>query len=317
MSTDNTVTAAAYARPDMANAYSRLDMAVLRIAGRDAVSFLQGQVTCDLNSIPVGSGGFGAYCNLKGRVMTLFSLLHSDEALWLVLPEDISETVMATLKKYGMFSKVSISRATGMQALAIWGPQSTEALKHYYPVMPAQPGALLQQQHLYVYHMPWLPQTWLLLGNGEALDSATAAVQYTHTPATSAQWQYQRLRHKLIDITAERSEKFLPAELGIDTTEAVSFSKGCFLGQEIVARMKYLGTQKKQLTPIIINSSAVPAPKTKIKYQGKAAGEIVEGVLLENGQCYAVALLNPAQVGEAATLQLADGSPASLAPPEN
>jgi folate-binding protein YgfZ len=155
-------------------------MAIIRVSGPDARSFLQGQLTCDLNRLSTGQGLRGAHCNLKGRVEALYDLSMDGESILLHTPDEVAEHALKHLQPYARFSKVNLE--------------------------------------LRLDHQP----------ENHALHIAN-------------------IQAGIARLSLNTVGRFLPQELGLVEQGAVDFKKGCYLGQEVVARLHYLGKLKKQL----------------------------------------------------------------------
>lgn len=214
----------------------------LEIKGTDAIKFLQGQLTNDVKALNLENNTqLTALCNLKGRVIALVHLHYiAEDHLVMMLPVNLSETVLAHLKKYAIFSKVTF-----------------EISDHY---------------HLYF--------------DGKSH-------QVTDTLGTSSvndiQMQMKNIEAKRSLIDANNSELFLPAELNLDDFNAVSYTKGCFMGQEVIARMKYKGTLKKQLIAYQLSGNLTNQEKL-ISETGETLGEMVN-YCEQNGQSSALAIV--------------------------
>jgi folate-binding protein YgfZ len=163
------------------------DLGVLSVMGKDSASFLQGQMTCDVNALVDGKSQFGAFCNPKGKVIATFLIVKLQENFFLILPKTLLSTVQGVLQRYKLRSKVEFSEMEN------------------FPIERFLKPAELRT--------PW--------------------------------------------ILPETSEQFIPHALKLDKTGAVSFTKGCYTGQEIVARTHYLGDVKRQLNLGLCEPSAI------------------------------------------------------------
>jgi folate-binding protein YgfZ len=177
---------------------------ILRVTGPDAASFLQGQLTADIMQLTPHTAALSAHCNREGRMVSLFHIFLHAENYYLHMPDSLLPIALAALKKYAVFSKVSLE-IIAVNDLSI----------------------------------PDLP--------------------YSHFPA----------------LYPATSGKFLPHEFQLQDTHAISFDKGCYTGQEIIARMHYRGKPKRSLYQVNINVADQLAPGTSLYYQ--AAGQYLPG----------------------------------------
>lgn len=216
--------------------------ASIEISGPDAGKFLQGQLTADIESLRVGQATPAAHCNPKGRVISSFLVYRFDEERFVLrCKSSLLSLAEQALKKYIVFSKASITSKPQLIHLSVWGQDVAEVKAKLLANTTGLSLFQIDPQQLDLCIDPeFLEQIKGLLG----------ACQKT----TEANWHSQRIQSGLIDIEEKTSELYLPQELNYDHVGAVSFSKGCYTGQEVVARLHYKGKLKKRLRlGIVIN----------------------------------------------------------------
>ena len=196
--------------------YHLNDHSLLKISGIDAQKFLQGQLTCDVTQLN-GCAQLGAHCDRKGRVQSLFYIFTTEEAFYLILPNSILEHTMTILKKYAVFFKVQLEEQTT-------------------PCYAGSPNITLDK-------MIEIP---IAHHNMSFFINATDALIAEKT-LSSETWHHTELQRSVPRLYPSSVGKFLPHELNLPNLHAVSFTKGCYTGQEIVARMEYRGTLKHKL----------------------------------------------------------------------
>ena len=235
-------------------------LAAFSIKGALAKKFLQGQLTCDLEQLKSNEALHAAHCNKEGRVVALYTLFQHDDEIILITARELLAEAMAKLKHYGMFSKLE------------WRDLSAD----YHIVgcigaLPAQPafafGAVL----------PGSVERHLLLRQGVAPINADESL-----------WFYQCLLLKEAFLTAATLGKFLPQELGLQGA-ALSFTKGCYLGQEVIARVHYRGKLKRELR--LLSDAQYLEPLAEIFSAGKVVGEVVASIQYQ-GRCHLLALVD-------------------------
>jgi folate-binding protein YgfZ len=217
----------------MQNAYNLLNVdALVSISGLDAKKYLQGQLTCDMNTLSLQKATLGAYCNLKGRCVALFRILQiADNHYILRLNQSTLPKFLAQLKKYAMFSKIVI--------------EDVSAQWHGFVVYDENPGD--------AYNTVSVDGAFITTLEGPKNWSQWIAPRDVAVPAEfkviddSSEWLYEEIVCGIPCLMAETQEAFLPHHLNLIDLGAVSFTKGCYLGQEIVARMQHLGKIKKRL----------------------------------------------------------------------
>lgn len=203
-----------------------IDIALLKIAGVDAKKFLQGQLTIDLESISESTSSLGAHCNISGRIVSFFRLFFLKDAYYLSMPKELIPIAMAFLKKYALFAKITIEEVNHLYQYSL-------ALKSF----PFSLQKINEQQVL--------PDFTLIKISGERL--LVISLVPKENAVVDEKWHLQNIQCGIPAIYAATSGKFLPHELDLIRLNAVSFTKGCYLGQEIIARMHYRGKLKKTL----------------------------------------------------------------------
>ncbi len=252
----------------------------ISITGKDAQVFLQGQLSCDLNEITNTGVGIGCYCNIKGRVLAYFDIFRINDGYLINLPNSITEKLISALKKYAIFSKVKIELENNLSTIAIFGANKNivEHIKNEVTDI----HQLEQPKNAYK-----LITTIKSLANLKVLFNNLGINNYGDDI-----WTYFLIKNHVPEISEQQSEQYLPAELNLDKTKAISFTKGCFMGQEVIARMKYIGTMKKSLKLLTITRCDTATIKNKITALGKTVGEIVNLVRTSENSYLALVLIN-------------------------
>lgn len=238
----------------------RLPWRALKVSGPDAQTFLQGQVTCDMREITPAQSRLGCLLNLKGRIQASFRAVAVADGYLLLLPEEQLAAAQARLAKYGVFSKITLDTpdviVTGLagQPLHQSWPEAVNSVAH------DEAGTLIRLPGNRALHLGTQP----LAGDSQPADAALAA------------WRCLEVRSGEILVAGDEQEKFQPQELDYHTLHGVSYQKGCYLGQEIVARLYFRGQLKTGLQCLRVNADTVaPVPGQAILADGKSVGEII------------------------------------------
>ena len=231
------------------------DIGLLRFHGPDVIGFLQGYLTSDAAELGEDPK-FTAMCNIRGRaVCTGFAWLDG-QAVTLALHRSLCSTVQDFLRPYLMFSKTRLSDETPaafvLGALGDVG-QATSGF-------PSPARRLDDERQLFV-----LPRN-----SPVELDAATDAVRR----AARVRWDLALIERREVWLAADTGGEFLPQMIGLDEIGAVSFSKGCYLGQEVVARAQHLGEVKRKLSALDW-SGASPSAGTAVEASGRRIGIVV------------------------------------------
>jgi hypothetical protein len=254
------------------------DIGVLRVSGLDAKKFLQGQTTCDLNKLSQTNGLYGAICSIKGRIISNFYLVQRNDDVLMLMTKDLVEKTLLHLKKYAVFFKTElINEQDNYAVYTKLSAKSAEVLA------PEQAALFTVDQKndiatLTISHEPLLVQ-WLISSQDN-----TAIAEKNQDLAPLAILNARPL------INLEQSETILPQWLNMQSTAGISFTKGCYTGQEIVARMQYKGKSKKQLA-LVTWQGHIDTTKDIVDEQGKSVGQVFSSTQIKDTY-YAQIILN-------------------------
>ena len=279
---------------------------IVTLEGPDTARFLQGQVTCDVNALPVGHSTLGARCNPKGRMQSSFRLVRAaEEQYLLVLHKRLLERQIAELKKYAVFFKTQLRDASGeWLRLGLRSGRLEQVLADSDLPCPAETGSHQQAAAGTVVRVAeTAAELWLKPEQAPTLIERLSATAAT---ASSQAWLLWQVRAGIGQVFPETYESFIPQMLNLQQLGGVSFRKGCYTGQEIVARMQYLGKLKRRMFRVLMAGEAPPPPATPVfdSASGQTVGEIVMAAQSESGvEALAVLQKDAAQL---ATLVVGD-----------
>lgn len=248
------------------------DESVLAVSGPDATRFLQGQLTCDVAALQSGSSTLGARCNPKGRMQSSFRLVKlSEEDYLLAMPSELLQMQQQDLAKYAAFFKVQLeARNEQWLRVGLWGENASAALA----AIGITPDAAAPETGLAVTVAPATFEVWFASEHASAGLTAMAAHAQT---ASQNDWQLHLIRLGIGQVREQTRESFIPQMLNLQQLGGVSFKKGCYTGQEIIARMQYLGKLKRRMYRLLWEGEESPAPGTAIRNAdtGQSVGEVV------------------------------------------
>lgn len=206
------------------------EYALLRCEGVDALRFLQGQLSADITTIMGQQGGMACDINLKGRVMAAFYIYAADGGYHLIVPRDQVEYLLADLKKYAVFSKVTLSDLSDQYSVSPQLSSTPQTAVFRYQVLDEPEG-----------------KRFMLT------DRASFFIGKTSAPVCPmGDWFEYLIEHDIPTITVQARDLFLPHYIGLVALDAVSFDKGCYKGQEVVARMHYRAKIKKHIAHTVL-----------------------------------------------------------------
>ncbi|NKN32528.1 YgfZ/GcvT domain-containing protein [Marichromatium bheemlicum] len=240
-------------------ALTQLD--TLLVSGEDAADFLQGQLTNDVRELSAEHSQLTALCTQKGRVLACGRLLALDATRALLLPSERVEAARAQLQRYVLRSRVRLERAgEQLLALGLGGTEAPTLLEQLDLSAPAQANAQRTHDGVSVITLPDATPRYLLLAAGERVRGLWDALAAHATPSDGAIWRRLDIRAGLPSVYAATAEAFIPQMLNLQLLDGVSFHKGCYTGQEVVARMQHLGTLKRRMYRATVELAAEMTP---------------------------------------------------------
>ena len=266
---------------------------VIRFSGEDAQTFLHNQLSCDVAALAPDSSTYGAYCTPKGRILASFLLWRSDQGYFMLLPSSLRESIQKQLSKFILRSKVKASDASGDWMLI--GVAGKDAAALVQRVIGQAPQGMREVAHT--------PDATVIRVPGDrfeiaaARDKATRILEALAAGADKASpeyWEWLDIRAGIPTILPATQEAFVPQMVNLDLVGGVSFEKGCYPGQEIVARMHYRGTLKQRMYLAGITSNERPEPGEKLYGAGfgeQACGTIVNAAPSPQGGYDALAVI--------------------------
>lgn len=256
-------------------------LGVVSIQGQDADKLLQGQTTADFTKLKADNGITGAICGPKGRAYANFIAVRKDNAVLLIMPLSVIEHFIKTIGKYAVFFKLEIKDAS--KAFHLLGQLNTEHPAYSITEMNQQFGLQLSGHRILWFADPMSPQYEGFL---EVFENQAQAVD-------SEVWQLADIQNGFVWIEADDIDKWIPQQINLHAIDAISFTKGCYTGQEIVARLNYKG-KLKNWTHLVSTSQPITASEI-VTQDGKKIGEIVNKVNYQN-QFVALANLTEASL---------------------
>lgn len=279
-------------------------LAVLEVNGSDAAKFLQGQLSCDLNAVTNASGRRGVHCTPKGRTIASFVLTRQGPQEYaFLLPQSALDMLQQSLAKYIVFSKAKLQGSQDQAIFGLAGDSAGDFIQKYAgSKVPEGPlgqlsfcgGHCLQLEGPQLRYLLYLPHS-------EAKAFWQAASQALAV-ADSAAWELLDIRQGIANIVDTTSEMFIPQMLNFDKLKAISFSKGCYTGQEVVARAHYRGAVKRRMRYFRGVADAIPQPGSTLGSDG-TSGTTVSAVSNGNGDIEGLVVLAEDQA-DAQTLVL-------------
>jgi len=221
-------------------------LAPFECSGEDAQTFLHNQLTSDVNHLGKDASQYAAWCSPKGRMLASFILSRNDNGYLGLLSADLRTFILKRLQMYVLRSKVKIvDRSSDLQCLGVAGPQAEAALLQAGLPMPTAPMNTASNATTTVIRLA--EGRFIIIANSATTPSVWESLAQIAVPAGVPAWLWLDIQAGIPLITEATKEAFVPQMVNYDKIGGVSFHKGCYPGQEVVARTQYLGKVKRHL----------------------------------------------------------------------
>ncbi len=274
--------------------------AMLAVGGSDRHVFLHGQFINDLNLIEEPAAQISAWCNAKGQLITNFIIINTGIAYLLIFKADLKEFVQKRLGMFVMRSDVTINDISDTSPLV--GLANVSANRNDLPSLlkdfPTEPGEINAFDGLIVVCHPDGSGRYLITGSVEALIKNSAKFISIVTMTGSHAWDLLDILAGLPWVTSSTQEQYLPQMLNLDALKGLSYQKGCYPGQEIIARLHYRGEVKKRLS-LIQSGQPLSIDDQLISEQSNGkAGTVINSATHPDGKAYALAVIELSKLKE-------------------
>ncbi|MDX1608719.1 MAG: folate-binding protein [Halofilum sp. (in: g-proteobacteria)] len=288
---------------------------LLAVTGTDAAEFLHAQLSTDVRSLAPGEARLSSYSDARGRLLAVPRLLVTGDGFLMELPADSAEAVASQLRRYVLRARVEIEPVPAdWVACGIAGPAGSDPAAPLGEPLPLGGTwvGLDGGAHLATCEGP-VPRA-LLFGPEAALRRAWERLEDL-APAAAASWDLLDIEAGLPCIHAATRGHFVAQMVNLDRLGALDFRKGCYPGQEVIARTHYLGRVKRRMYPLRAERAPEPPAAGEPVHDaaGHAAGELVRAAPHPAGGCLALAVLRLDAID--GPLTLADGTPVTRRDP--
>lgn len=228
----------------MTKQYPLNDFAVLRVTGKKAEELMQGQLTCNISEISETNGSLAAHCDRKGQVISLFHIIRQQDDFLLILPKEMLDICRKELMKYAMLYRVNVE------------PDNTLSVI----------GTLNEA----------ISTTHVKIDSNRYLNITSKLPTANNQP--DSDWHRLNLLAGIPTIYLQTSGQFVPHRLNLEKLSAISFDKGCYTGQEIIARMHYRGNNKHHmyLAEITDKCDIQPLDEIYTDTSSRATGQVID-----------------------------------------
>ena len=252
------------------------DNALLAITGDDATAFLHGQFTNDVQSLQVGAAQWNGWCSAKGRLLATFLLLRREDGFLLMLPAEIAAAFAKRLSMFVLRSKVKIEDASARWVrLAFAGKTAGVIVARHWGFTP-DPMRSVEKDGATCVALD--AERFVIFVAADAAPALWEKLALNATPAGTDAWALSLVDAGIPVVVAATQEAFVPQMANFELVGGVSFKKGCYPGQEIVARTQYRGILKRRMARVHLAGDARPLPGQSVystAFGDQSAGTIV------------------------------------------
>ena len=229
--------------------------------GLDTTDFLQGQFSNDVRQVDADTSKLNAYCSPKGRILASFRLFYFKDKYFLEMPQPLIEPTLKRLRMFVMRSQVTLENASDeMSRFGLAGPDSEQYLQALGLNYPADTDGVSQNANILVIRIPGPTTRFEIHGPVAELGEVWTRLADQATAVGAEVWSLLDIQAGLPVILPQTVESFVPQMVNLELINGVSFTKGCYPGQEIVARMQYLGKLKKRMYRAHIDCTDIIQP---------------------------------------------------------
>jgi len=267
-------------------------LGAITLKGEEQIKYLQGQVTCDVSTLAQEKLLTGAHCNAKGKVFSAFRLVERQDKFFLLQPMSSVAQSLAELKKFGVFAKVEIAQDTENAYLAIAGQQAAEKMAKLFQQIPDHETPVVEENNSTLVYLAGKTSRYLVIANAERLAEISATLDFPIV--NESVWDLIEITEGFPILAAPYIGEYVPQMLNLQALDGISFTKGCYLGQETVARMQYLGKNKRALYALTGKDTVANVGdiiEKKLGENWRKAGDVLAVYQADNQQCYVQGVL--------------------------
>ena len=280
-------------------------LGIMAVSGDDRLSFLQGQLSNDINAVSSSQSQLSALCTPKGRMRALFHIIqntlqnkdkHNADSLLLQLPYGLLADNIRRLKMFILMSKVELNDVSDdMIKIGLAGKNAEQVLHNAGFSIPEQTNRVTQHNNMLLLRLAGDVPRFECLGYFDAIQALWDSLTEQAELLATQQWRLLDIKAGIPNVFPQTAESFIPQMLNLQFLNGVNFKKGCYTGQEVVARMQYLGKLKRRMYLASCQSDTLPEPGASLysssSSSGQGAGNIVDAQFSAQGEVTLLAVI--------------------------
>jgi folate-binding protein YgfZ len=260
------------------------DLGVIGASGEAAAAFLHGQLTNDVEHLVPGIAHWAGYCSAKGRLLSTMRYWRDEQTIWLTSARPLAQLLTKRLSRYVLRAKAKVTDYSDACAVfGLCGASLGLLAANTLALLVPGPDEASSNGGAHLVGLPGLPQAdgavrprWLLVVAADQAAQIWQTLQAAGTPVASEAWRRTEVLCAIPRIVPGSYEQFVPQMINFESVDGVNFRKGCYPGQEIVARSQYLGKLKRRMF-LATGQGATPEPGSDILADagGEPCGQVV------------------------------------------
>ncbi|UIL53191.1 MULTISPECIES: tRNA-modifying protein YgfZ [Pantoea] len=270
--------------------------ALVSVFGPDSTAYLQGQLTLDVAALDAAHHLPAAHCDAKGKMWSNLRLFHRGEGYAYLVRRELRDTQLSELKKYAVFSKVTLAADDEAVLLGVAGFQARAALANLFEQLPDSETPVVQQGETTLLWFAHPAERFLIVTSLAQAESLQQKLADDAEFNDSQQWLALEIEAGIPVIDPATSVQFIPQATNLQALDAISFKKGCYTGQEMVARAKYRGANKRALYWLAGQASHLPAANAALELRmgerWRRTGSVLTAVQLDDGVSWVQVVMN-------------------------
>ena len=271
------------------------NLKAISVTGEESAKYLQGQLTCNVTQLEEKKLLVGGHCDAKGKMFSAFRLINHNNRALLIQSEHSLPASLSELQKFGVFAKVTIEDATDLGFLALVGEQARQFLMASFHALPDSFNPVISENGMSVIYLTGDKDRYLIVASKTEIKDIVEKIEL---PTYSKEvWALSEISSGFPHMNPASVREYVPQMLNLQLINGICFTKGCYLGQETVARMKYLGKNKRALFALTgtgTGTAEITAESVLEKQLGenfRRAGNVIAHYQSDDGQVYIQAVL--------------------------
>jgi folate-binding protein YgfZ len=300
---------------DDCNLYDLSHLGLIAVHGANADSFLQGQITNDVRELTESHSHLAGHCSAKGRMIASFRALRRAGVIYLQLPEENLAPLLKRLNLYKLRADVTLSDADAdLARIGLAGDCAEELLAAAAGPLPKLDNEVTHHRQITIIRLPGQTIRYEVLGPPALVSELWKSLRTGGAhPANRDRWALMDIHAGLPTVYASTAEAFVPQMANMQLVDGVSFTKGCYTGQEVVARMQYLGKLKRRMYRASVQAESPPLPGDELyaggSTSGQGAGRVVDARPSGDGRYELLAVVE-ISAADAGDVRLGEDGPA-------